>query len=78
MKIKPVALYLPLLAIMATQAKHASAETPFTSCPTQAFLFQNPAGTPVSYGVNIDVGSYVMRHPETNIIHNLTKTAGLK
>ncbi|WP_114786711.1 LruC domain-containing protein [Vibrio tetraodonis] len=59
MKIKPVALYLPLLAIMASHAKYASAETPFTSCPTQAFLFQNPAGTPVSYGVSIDVGSYV-------------------
>lgn len=35
------------------------AETPFSSCPTQAFLIQNPTGTPVSFGVNIDVGSYV-------------------
>ncbi|RJX67473.1 LruC domain-containing protein [Vibrio sinensis] len=34
------------------------AETPFTSCPTQAFLIQNPSGKPIAYGVDIDVGSY--------------------
>lgn len=36
----------------------AQAETPFSSCPTQAFLVQNPSGEPVAYGMNIDLGSY--------------------
>lgn len=35
------------------------AETPFTDCPTEAFLIQNPSGFPVAYGVNIDLGSYI-------------------
>ncbi|KJY92383.1 hypothetical protein TW84_06180 [Vibrio neptunius] len=50
------------ISVMVSTLFHASftfAETPFTSCPTQAFLIQNPTGTPVAYGVNIDVGSYV-------------------
>ena len=59
MRIKPLALHIPLLAIAASHSMDLAAETPFTSCPTQAFLFQNPSGTPVSYGVSIDVGSYI-------------------
>nr|WP_050796247.1 LruC domain-containing protein [Vibrio sinaloensis] len=35
------------------------AGTPFTDCPTEAFLIQNPSGFPVAYGVNIDLGSYI-------------------
>ena len=34
-------------------------QQPFTECPTEAFLIQNPSGEPVAYGVNIDLGSYV-------------------
>ena len=35
------------------------AETPFTDCPTEAFLIQNPSSLPVAYGVNIYLGSYI-------------------
>ena len=59
MKIIPTELKIPLFAIAAIHASFVSAETPFSSCPTQAFLIQNPSGTPISYGINIDVGSYV-------------------
>ena len=31
----------------------------FYFVPDSSVLFQNPAGTPVSYGVSIDVGSYI-------------------
>ncbi|WP_083627255.1 LruC domain-containing protein [Vibrio ponticus] len=34
------------------------AQQPFDNCPTEAFLFQNPSGTPVAYGIDIDLGSY--------------------
>ncbi|MDD9174193.1 LruC domain-containing protein [Aliivibrio finisterrensis] len=34
------------------------AAIPFASCPGQAFMIQNPSGTPVAYGINLDVGSY--------------------
>ncbi|WP_114765234.1 LruC domain-containing protein [Vibrio rhodolitus] len=34
------------------------AQQPFNNCPTEAFLIQNPSGTPVAYGVDIDLGSY--------------------
>ena len=60
MKRKQTALNISVVASALFQASFAFAETPFTSCPTQAFLIQNPTGTPVAYGVNIDVGSYVI------------------
>ncbi|AZL86429.1 LruC domain-containing protein [Aliivibrio salmonicida] len=34
------------------------AAVPFASCPSQAFMVQNPSGTPVAYGISLDVGSY--------------------
>ncbi|WP_159738765.1 LruC domain-containing protein [Vibrio atypicus] len=40
-------------------SSYVAAETPFTDCPTEAFLIQNPSGLPVAYGVNIDLGSYI-------------------
>ncbi|EGU47217.1 putative cytoplasmic protein [Vibrio ichthyoenteri ATCC 700023] len=51
-------IHLPLLcaALAFSTASHGA--TPFTSCPTQAFLIQNPSGTPIAYGVSLDVGSY--------------------
>ncbi|EGU37109.1 putative cytoplasmic protein [Vibrio sp. N418] len=51
-------IHLPLLcaAIAVSTVSHAA--TPFSSCPTQAFLIQNPSGTPIAYGVSLDVGSY--------------------
>ncbi|ANS86045.1 LruC domain-containing protein [Vibrio scophthalmi] len=51
-------IHLPLLcaALAVSTASHAA--TPFSSCPTQAFLIQNPSGTPIAYGVSLDVGSY--------------------
>lgn len=36
----------------------ADAETPFTTCPTEAFLIQNPTKEPIAYGVDVDLGSY--------------------
>lgn len=55
----PLLLPTGCLILASVCSYSVSAETPFSSCPTQAFLIQNPSGTPVSYGVNIDVGSYV-------------------
>ncbi|WP_083628796.1 LruC domain-containing protein [Vibrio panuliri] len=55
---------LPKLAItlatlsISSLAPSALAQQPFSNCPTEAFLFQNPSGEPVAYGVNIDLGSY--------------------
>lgn len=38
-------------------SSHAG-DVSFGECPTEAFLIQNPTGTPVAFGVNIDLGSY--------------------
>ncbi|NOH81953.1 LruC domain-containing protein [Vibrio sp. RE86] len=59
MKIQERTILITTASAIALTAIPVAAETPFTSCPTQAFLIQNPSGAPVAYGVNIDVGSYV-------------------
>ena len=51
-------LHLPILCAALGMSAASLAATPFTSCPTQAFLIQNPSGTPIAYGVSLDVGSY--------------------
>ncbi|MGF1911102.1 LruC domain-containing protein [Vibrio kasasachensis] len=50
-------LLASLVASFVTLSSHA--QLPFSDCPTEAFLIQNPSGTPVAYGVNIDLGSYI-------------------
>jgi LruC domain-containing protein len=36
----------------------ASASTPFATCPTEAFIIQTPASTPITFGVDLSIGSY--------------------
>lgn len=50
---------LTLFLTASCYSTYSLSETPFTDCPTEAFLIQNPSGTPVAYGVNIDLGSYI-------------------
>ncbi len=59
MKIKPIAHQFAFTLIALMGSSLANAEVPFSQCPTQAFLIQNPTGEPVAYGVSIDVGSYI-------------------
>ncbi|MEZ8099975.1 LruC domain-containing protein [Vibrio bivalvicida] len=59
MQIKRTAHQIAMVAVALTSSSMVMAEIPFSECPTQAFLIQNPTGTPVAYGVNIDVGSYI-------------------
>lgn len=51
-------IHLPLLCAALAISSASYAATPFSSCPTQAFLIQNPSGTPIAYGISLDVGSY--------------------
>ncbi|MBB1313602.1 MULTISPECIES: LruC domain-containing protein [Aliivibrio] len=50
--------YIAALSIASGFSTHLEAAIPFTSCPSQAFMVQNPSGTPVAYGISLDVGSY--------------------
>ena len=50
--------YIAALSIASGFSSHLEAAIPFTSCPSQAFMVQNPSGTPVAYGISLDVGSY--------------------
>lgn len=54
----PLKLHLPILCAAISISTASYASIPFSSCPTQAFLIQNPSGTPIAYGVSLDVGSY--------------------
>ena len=50
---------LPLaMALMVGVTDVASAIEPFATCPSQAFIIQTPASTPVAYGVDLGTGSY--------------------
>lgn len=50
--------HLAIAAVLVSFSFSANAAIPFSSCPSQAFLFQNPSGTPIAYGISLDVGSY--------------------
>ncbi|MUK28704.1 LruC domain-containing protein [Aliivibrio fischeri] len=50
--------YLATLSIALGVSTQLQAAIPFESCPSQAFMLQNPSGTPVAYGISLDVGSY--------------------
>lgn len=60
MKIPPIALSVAIVIAALAYSSRLIAAIPFSTCPTQAFLIQNPSGKPVAYGVNIDVGSYAI------------------
>ncbi|WP_246028393.1 hypothetical protein [Shewanella atlantica] len=38
----------------------------FASCPTQAFIIQTPSSVPISYGVELATGSYVILSNDMN------------
>ncbi|KIE18729.1 hypothetical protein SE23_20750 [Vibrio sinaloensis] len=60
MKLNQILQGLTLFLTAQGFTTYANAETPFTDCPSEAFLIQSPSSAPVAYGVNIDLGSYVV------------------
>ncbi|WP_242620340.1 LruC domain-containing protein [Shewanella maritima] len=53
-------LYLLFAGAGLLMAQGAKASEPFNACPTQAFIVQTPAGNPITYGVDLSTGSYVV------------------
>ena len=63
MKLKRINQSFLLLSACCTYGAYYSTlahagDVSFGECPTEAFLIQNPTGTPIAFGVNIDLGSY--------------------
>ncbi|WP_083190376.1 MULTISPECIES: LruC domain-containing protein [unclassified Aliivibrio] len=50
--------YVTALIVVLGFSVQSQAAVPFASCPSQAFMVQNPSGTPIAYGISLDVGSY--------------------
>lgn len=50
--------YIATLSAALGFSAQLQAAVPFASCPTEAFLIQNPSSIPVAYGISLDVGSY--------------------